>query len=114
MPLTGQKTAASSAERTHALERATDGLPETFFRTDEKLGARGWFKVTIPNTVPGNNVVGFQIHNRPTNLYRLVNSDVYLVNEETGEESHCGMIGTEGFQHVVEFKFTGSCLGPSG
>jgi len=24
------------------------------------------------------------------------------------------MIGTEGFQHVVDFKFTGSCLGPSG
>jgi len=114
MDLKGEKTAASSAHETHTLARATDGLLDTFFHTAEDPGTRGWFKVTIPNTVPGNNVVGFQIHNRPTNLYRLVNSDVYLVDEETGEESHCGMIGTEGFQHVVNFKFTGSCLGPSG
>merc|ERR1711909_215251 len=114
MDLKGEKTVASSAHETHTLQRATDGLLDTSFHTAEDPGTRGWFKVTIPNTVPGNSVVGFQIHNRPTNLYRLVNSDVYLVDEETGEESHCGMIGTEGFQHVVDFKFTGSCLGPSG
>jgi len=114
MDLKGEKTAASSAHETHTLAHATDGLLDTFFHTAEDSGKRGWFKVTIPNTVPGNNVIGFRIHNRPTNLYRLVNSDVYLVDEETGEESHCGMIGTEGFQHVVDFKFTGSCLGPSG
>jgi len=114
MDLKGEKTAASSAHETHTLKRATDGLLDTFFHTAEDPGTRGWFKVTIPNTVPGNNVVGFQIHNRPTNLYRLVNSDVYLVDEATGEEIHCGVIGTEGFQHVVDFKFTGGCLGANG
>lgn len=114
--LTGQPVFASGQHPTYGLKKAVDGSVSTFFTSNNgKIKERAWFKVTIPAIVPGNNIVGFQIHNRPDCCWeRLVNVDVYVLNEETDEEIYCGMIGAEGFGQVIDFKFNGDCLAPRG
>merc|ERR1712179_41068 len=118
--LTGQSVSASSHHRNHGPERAVDGSDRDHFTSRSKFMTkeRAWFKVSIPGTVPGNNIVGFQIYNRrcckhPDEL-KLVNVEIYLIHEETAEEVYCGKIGTEGVLQKVDFKFKGDCSTPRG
>jgi len=113
--LTGQPVSASSQHQNHGPEKAVDDSDRTYFTSNNrKTKERGWFKVTIPDTVPGKHIVGFQIHNRRCCLHHVVNVDVYLLNEKTGKEIRCGRIGREGDRKVVSFVFDGDCVAPRG
>merc|ERR1712179_629609 len=125
MDLTGQTASASSGD---SAANVIDGSDSTrFYTSNHKLyydkknspnavwytDERGWLTVTLPEAVQGQKVLGIQITNRRDCCrQRLINTDVYLVDNGNGAETYCGTIGYEGYELEVNFRFRGACDGP--